>query len=418
MNALASSLGWPMFRTRPEAFLAAAWCLPAAAFAGFLSIRLGIWTFSATTLLLLGAPAILLLGRVLIWGWAFAAFLENASLVLLAALGFTLDLLLLALSGVAFRLDSRFLFTEIFAIGICLVPAQLFARWTREGQHLAARNLMHLVFHAALLLVTWPSLIMQLFGGDWRAWAERSSTANKFYLQLLFIPCVLLITAMQEFQAAGRGTPMPQDAPQNLVTTGVYAYVANPMQIGKFGVLFGWGLFWKNPWFVTVAFLGLLYSVSIARWREDRDLAARFGATWSNYRRHVPLWLPRWRPWIANSSAQDLAVLYLDLNCGPCAILARWLVAQRPTELRILPLSAHLSNEISRITYRPAGTGQREEYSLSAIARSLGHIHLAWAFCGWMLRLPLIAWTAKLITDAVNPARANHCRPLPSHPSV
>jgi len=33
---------------------------------------------------------------------------------------------------------------------------------------------------------------------------------NKFYLQFLIIPCVFLITAMQEFHAAGRGTPMPK----------------------------------------------------------------------------------------------------------------------------------------------------------------------------------------------------------------
>lgn len=408
MASQTSSLGWPELRKKPQAFLAAAWCLPAAALAGFLSVRLGVWQPPSPTPLLMGAPAILLLGRILVWGWAFAAFFGETSLVVLAALGLAVDLLLLKAGNITFRLDWQFLLTEIFAIGLCLIPAQLFARWTRDQRHLTVRNLMHFTFHSALFLAIWPLLITQFCGGNWHAWAERSSAANKLYLQLLFIPCVLLLTAMQEFYSAGRGTPMPQDAPQNLVTTGVYAYVANPMQIGKFGVLFGLGLFVGNPFVVAAAFVGLLYSVSVARWREDRDLTARCGNAWTNYRRNVRRWLPRWRPWIAPSNEGHSAALYLDWECGPCSVLACWLVAQRPTGLRILPLSAHPFEVLTRITYGPAGE-QRETHGIEAIARALEHIHLTWALCGWMLRLPMLSWFVQLVADAVSPPRPAIC---------
>jgi protein-S-isoprenylcysteine O-methyltransferase Ste14 len=409
MRPVATSLAESEFRRKNAvAVLAAAWCLPSAALAGFLAMQLDTWTVPSNTLLVFGSPAIVLLDRVLVWGWAFAFFADRVPLIRLAFLGVLLDLML-PLDRVSYHASPQFLFAEALAVGICLLPAQFFARWTRERSHLTARNLMHLCFHSALLLGIWPLLISPFLGGNWHAWAERSSGANKFYLQFLIVPCVFLVSAMQEFHAAGRGTPMPEDAPRRLVTTGIFSYVANPMQIGKFGVLFVWGLFWKNPWIVAAAFVGLFYSLTIARSREDRDMAARFGPDWTLYRRNVRRWLPRWRPWIAAAGAADSAALYLDLDCGPCGHFARWFAAQCPTQLRVLPLTSHFPNTLTRITYRAAG-GQREIQGIHAIARAFDHLNLAWAFCGWMLRLPLIAWVAELITEAVSPSGPEHCR--------
>ena len=408
MRPVANSLAESEFRRKnAAALLAAAWALPSAAFVGFLTMQLDAWTVPSTTLLVLGSPAIVLLDRVLVWGWAFAFFADRVSLVRLAFLGVLLDLML-PLGRVSYQPSPQFLFGEALAVCICLVPAQLFARWTRERSHLTVRNLMHLCFHSALLLGVWPLVITQFLGGNWHALAERSSAANKFYLQFLIVPCVFLITAMQEFHATGRGTPMPEDAPRSLVTTGIFSYVANPMQIGKFGVLFFWGLFWKNAWIVAAAFLGLLYSLTIARWNEDRDMAPRFGTEWRLYRRNVRRWLPRWRPWIAAAGAADSAALYLDLDCGPCGHFARWFAAQCPTQLRVLPLTDHFPNTLTRITYRAVG-GQLEVQGIHAIGRAFEHLNLAWAFCGWILRLPLIGWVAELITGAVSPSGPEHC---------
>jgi protein-S-isoprenylcysteine O-methyltransferase Ste14 len=408
MRSVSNSLAESEFRRKnAAALLAAAWSLPSAALAGFLTMQFDAWTVPSSTLFVLGSPAIVLLERVLVWGWAFAFFANRVSLVRLAFLGVLFDLML-PLDRVSYHPSPQFLFAEALAVSVSLLPAQLFARWTRERSHLTARNLMHLCFHSALLLGIWPLLITQFLGGNWHAWAERSSAANKFYLQFLIFPSVLLINAMQEFHSAGHGTPMPEDAPPRLVTTGIFSYVANPMQIGKFGVLFLWGLFWKNSWIVAAAFLGLLYSLTIARFREDRDMAARFGADWTLYRRNVRRWFPRWRPRIAAAGAADSAALYLDLDCGPCHHFARWLAGQRPKQLRILPVTAHASGRLNPITYRAAG-GHCEVQGIRAIARAFDHVNLAWAFCGWMLRLPLIVWIAGLITEAVSPSEPEHC---------
>jgi len=408
-------------RSASAAVLASAWCLPAAVLAGYIANRAGYWGHPAAGEMLLGSPALVLLARVVLWGWAAAFFLGEAWLPLLFAAAVVADLVLLRFTVPSLPIGAGFLALETLSVVLCLIPAQLFARWTRQGSQLAARNVLHFLFHAALLLGIWPLLIVQCFGGDWTAWTSRSSMLNKLYLQLLFIPGVLLLTGMQEFYQSGRGTPMPADAPQKLVTTGVYAYVTNPMQIGKFGVLAGWGLFWRNPWIVAVSFAGLLYSLTVARWREDRDMRRRFGAAWLLYRQNVRRWLPRWRPWVPPGRIRSVedsafpahATLYLDFRCGSCSQLVRWLLAQRLAGLQIRPIEDHPTRMLLRITYT-AGHGHSEEEGIAAIARALEHIHLGWAFFGWMLRLPLVREVSQLIADAVSVSPASTC-PTPKN---
>jgi len=407
MNGTNGSRAASELSTAAEALLAAAWCLPSAALAGFLATQLGVWKIPPATTMLLGSPAVLLAGRAVFWGLTLSFLFRRMKLLPLILCGVWLDRLLFGVVRVESANDLGFWVCEVFALAACLVPAHLFVHWTRERKHLATRNVMHLLFHGALFIVVYPMVLEQITGGNFRAAAERSSALNKIELQLLAIPCVLLLTAMQEFHARGRGTPMPGDAPRHLVTSGIYAYVANPMQIGKFGVLLGWSLFWRNPWISGVAAIGLFYSLTVARLNEDRDLGQRFGGKWLEYRQHVPRWLPRWKPWIPNAPVADSATLYLDLACGPCAHLARWFAVQRPTALRVLSLG--LLPQPTRMTYRSAQSGP-EFQGMAALARGLEHVNLAWAFCGWMLRLPPICWLADMIADAVGPWRAEHCR--------
>ncbi len=60
----------------------------------------------------------------------------------------------------------------------------------------------------------------------------------------------------------------------------------------------------------------------------------------------------------------------------------------------------HPSRDLYRLTYDP-GTGDREEEGVAALARSLEHLHLGWAFVGWTIRLPLVRQFIQLVTDAV-----------------
>jgi protein-S-isoprenylcysteine O-methyltransferase Ste14 len=277
--------------------------------------------------------------------------------------------------------------------------AVLFARWTGRRTHLTARATVHVICHAVLLLWVLPR-VTEALGGGWHPFTLSASWETKLLWQVLLLPAVFLVSAVQEFAARGGGTPMPDDPPVRLVTTGLFAYVANPMQVGKLSILACWGALWGNPWLLAAAALGGAYSVFVACPREDLALEERYGASWRSYRAHVGRWWPRWRPWPMWTSAR----LYLDQDCPVCGQLGRWLESLAPPGLEVQPAVNHPDAPLARPAYEP-GDGTPEEHGVVAVARALEHIHLGWAFLGCAVRLPLIRVVAQAVYDAVAPPR-------------
>lgn len=93
-----------------------------------------------------------------------------------------------------------------------------------------------------------------------------------------------------------RGSPVPLNPPQELVTTGLYAYVRNPMVSGWLIGMFGLGVllgsialtFIFTPLF---AILNVIYLQAI----EERELEKKFGEEYLRYKEKVPMFIPRLR---------------------------------------------------------------------------------------------------------------------------
>ena len=202
---------------------------------------------------------------------------------------------------------------------------------------------------------------------------------------------------MQEFARRGQGTPIPFDPPKHLVSSGVYAYLANPMQLSAFLMLVGWGVLLESGWVIVGGLVALIFSIGLAAWSEDGDLKERFGPTWLDYRQQVRNWWARWRPWYP---ADSPARLYVAESCGPCSELGRWLRRQQPRGLSLVAAESHPSQNLRRLTYDPAD-GTTSEEGVAALGRALEHIHLGFALLGWTLRLPVVCQFVQLITDAV-----------------
>lgn len=96
----------------------------------------------------------------------------------------------------------------------------------------------------------------------------------------------------------GKGLPLevfgrPLHPTSTLVTTGPYAYVRNPMVLGLLFVLLGIAFLRGS----LSAFL-LLPAVAVVAWLylaifEEKELVTRFGDDYIDYRRRVPLLIPR-----------------------------------------------------------------------------------------------------------------------------
>ena len=91
-----------------------------------------------------------------------------------------------------------------------------------------------------------------------------------------------------------RGTPVPFNPPQQLVTTGPFGIVRNPILTGVFSCLFGLGFLLHSMSLVLLwAPAFLLFNVLSVKFLEQPELERRFGETYSEYRRRVPMFVPR-----------------------------------------------------------------------------------------------------------------------------
>jgi protein-S-isoprenylcysteine O-methyltransferase Ste14 len=106
----------------------------------------------------------------------------------------------------------------------------------------------------------------------------------------------LLLLCIWEFFARGRGTLSPMDPPRELVITGLYRHVRNPMYLGGATALLGEILLTRSrglmlmaiTWFALVNIFVLAY--------EEPHLRRTFGASYAAYTARVRRWIPRIRP--------------------------------------------------------------------------------------------------------------------------
>jgi protein-S-isoprenylcysteine O-methyltransferase Ste14 len=162
------------------------------------------------------------------------------------------------------------LIRHLFAIAaLPFVVAAVIPRW------LARTN------HVTLAVATSaPQLVAQLAG-----------------LFSLLIGIALFVSSLKRFANDGKGTLAPWDPPRQLVVVGPYRYVRNPMISGVAFVLIGQALVLVSRPHATWALTFLIINGIYIPLLEEPQLEQRFGASYTEYREHVPRLIPRLRPW-------------------------------------------------------------------------------------------------------------------------
>jgi protein-S-isoprenylcysteine O-methyltransferase Ste14 len=113
---------------------------------------------------------------------------------------------------------------------------------------------------------------------------------------LIVAGLVPAVSAFAEFVKAG-GTPMPLAPTERLVVTGFNRYVRNPMYVGLLGAIIGQALLFGSLGVLLYAVFAWLAPAAFVHWYEEPTLVRKFGAEYEAYRRAVPGWWPRLRPW-------------------------------------------------------------------------------------------------------------------------
>lgn len=372
------------------AVLATSWNLAGLLALNVVALRCGWWTFETGSANVAGVPADLWVGWSLLWG-AVPILCGVRRVVPVVIALIAADLVLMPLGEPVVRLGGLWLIGEAVALTTCLLPGMMVGRWTESDTHLGARVVMQVLNFVGLFYFMLPCLIFTVTGEGWGELLGRARWQIVLVAVLAAPVAAMAIQAVREFAIHG-GTPVPLDPPKRLVTTGPYAYVANPMQLSGTILLAMWAALLGSVTVLLAAVMGCAFSAGFAAWNEDSDLRSRFGEDWQRYRRDVPLWVPRWRPAVSSP-----AVIYVAQSCVPCSEIGRFL-KHRPTVGLDVCCAEERSEEIRRVTYLQH---ERPSTGLAAICRSLEHINLGWAIAGWVGRIPGIQQVLQLVADTV-----------------
>lgn len=128
---------------------------------------------------------------------------------------------------------------------------------------------------------------------EWLALATGTWTwlAVPFWL----IGVTVLLWCAADFVRKGHGTPTPLDPPKELVVSGLYRYVRNPMYVGALLIQFG-NILWFGSLAQAIYWLFLFIGFNLfIRANEETYLRKAFGARYEAYCQAVPRWIPRIR---------------------------------------------------------------------------------------------------------------------------
>ena len=107
------------------------------------------------------------------------------------------------------------------------------------------------------------------------------------------------------------GTPAPIAPTRNLVVTGLYRHVRNPIYVSVAAVILGQALLFGD-WrlFLYGALVFVAFHIFVLAY-EEPTVRESYGAEYETYRANVPRWLPRLTPWRTPSGAKGLMVRLL-----------------------------------------------------------------------------------------------------------
>lgn len=151
------------------------------------------------------------------------------------------------------------------------------------------KSLLYLIVEAGLFALYIPLALLRT--------GQRIETGILSFLAipLWLIGGLIVLWCFWDFTFKGRGTPLPTDPPKELVTTGPYHYVRNPIYVGVMSIFLGhflWFGYWAVLIYAVLAFAGVHLFVVLY---EEPTLKQKFGAAYEDYLKRVPRWIPKFR---------------------------------------------------------------------------------------------------------------------------
>lgn len=339
-----------------------------------IALHYGWWRYGWDTLMINNIPADIVIGGAILFGPGLYFSFPNTRPYMICLP------IVLGLHGTVFNSLEPLVFAGPYWFwGVVLVfivahlPAIYLAKWTEENRHLPLRCALLAIMTGGMIFAIVPSLIMQTMGGTWDLLDRPVWAIAMTCVALAFVSAIGL-SANQSLCLQGNGTPIPLDPTKQLVTTGIYAYVSNPMQLSAALAFLVLGLFLCNIWIMAAALMAWIFVQGMVRWHHRHDLLKRFPQGWTIYKENVPEWVPRWKPWIKGNAT---------MNVRSDRQFLRWLLSYA-TGLQI-------RDGLAKASYHnPAD--RRGFCGAPAVIAAVSHINFLWMVIAAVLMFPAIAF--------------------------
>ena len=152
-----------------------------------------------------------------------------------------------------------------------------------------------IAFKSLLFFILAPGMVAGFIPLAFLRTGSQLETGFLSYLAfpLWIIGIGVLIWCFWDFVQKGKGIPAPIDPPKELVISGLYNYVRNPMYVGVLLVLIGHYLWYGYGGLLIYAFTIFAAFHLFVTMYEEPNLRQRFGASYNDYLKKVPRWIPR-----------------------------------------------------------------------------------------------------------------------------
>jgi protein-S-isoprenylcysteine O-methyltransferase Ste14 len=151
----------------------------------------------------------------------------------------------------------------------------------------AYKSLLYLIIEAGLFALYIPLALLR--SGP----RIETGVISLLAIPLWLIGSLIVLRCFWDFTFKGRGTPVPIDPPKELVVTGLYRYIRNPIYVGVLSIFLGhflWFGYWSLLIYTLIAFIGVHFFIILY---EEPTLKRNFGAAYEDYLKRVPRWIPR-----------------------------------------------------------------------------------------------------------------------------
>ena len=164
------------------------------------------------------------------------------------------------------------------------------------------------VLGSALFFVIAPCVLAGLIPWSMTHWEFRPAFFGLEGVRSVGVLLILLglpglVDSFARFALQGLGTPAPVAPPKNLVVTGLYRHLRNPIYLAVVAIILGQAVLFSVLRLVLYgALLWLGFHLFVVAY-EEPTLQDTFGSEYEAYRANVRRWVPRVVPWRATQNS-------------------------------------------------------------------------------------------------------------------